>query len=166
MGKPQYNQKFRSEWLKEKQFIDWLSEYNEDSSKAFCKVCYCQIRAKHADLINHCKTKKHIQSTGAVRIHPAGGIKLKTPSNKTNHAEAAISLFVSAHCSILFSDHLGELCKHQFYGSQAADKIQLHRTKCTAIINNVLCPYFKSNLKEDIQNTKFSILWMNRLTYQ
>lgn len=158
MGKPQYNQKFRSEWLKEKQFSDWLSEFNGDSSKAFCKVCRCQVRAKHADLINHSKTQKHTASIGTIKIHPTGSLlKFKT-NYKTNHAETAIVLFVSAHCSILSSDHLGELCKQQFSGSPAADNLQLHRTKCSAVINNVLCPYFKSNLKDDIQNSKFSIL--------
>lgn len=155
MGKPQYNQAF--EWLKDKQFADWLSEYEGDSLKAFCKVCCCQIRAKRADLINHRNTKKHEAASGAIRLHAPGSLKLIKPNNKINHAEAAIALFVSAHCSILSSDHLGELCKLQFSGSHA-DKINLHRTKCTAIINNVLCPYFKSNLKDDIQNSKYSIL--------
>jgi len=132
-----------------------LSEYEGDSLKSFCKVCCCQIRAKRADLINHRNTKKHEAASGAIRLHEPGSINLIKPNNKTiNHAEAAIALFVSAHCSILSSDHLGELCKLQFSGAQADN----HRTKCTAIINNVLCPYFESKLKDDIGNSKYSIL--------
>ncbi|XP_015377532.1 PREDICTED: uncharacterized protein LOC107171790 [Diuraphis noxia] len=157
MGKPQYNQAFWSEWLKDKLFLDWLSEYEGDPLKAFCKVCCCQIRAKRADLINHRNTKKHETASGAIRLHAPGSIKLIKLNNKTNHAEAAIALFVSAHCSILSSDHLGELCKLQFSGAHA-DNIHLHRTKRTAIINNVLCPYFELKLKDDIGNNKYSIL--------
>jgi len=82
MGKPQYNQAFRSEWLKDKLFADWLSAYQGDSLKAFCKVCFCQIRAKRADLINHRNTKKHEAASGAIRIHEPGSTKLIKLNNR------------------------------------------------------------------------------------
>lgn len=52
-------------------------------------------------------------------------------------------------------DHLSDLCKNQF---DDTSKVRLHRTKCTAIIKNVLAPHFINKLKEDISFSKYSIL--------
>jgi len=67
-------------------------------------------------------------------------------------------LFIAAHCSILSCDHLGELCKKYFKESEAASYMKLHRSKCTAIISNVLGPHFAQCLKESIGDSFYSIL--------
>jgi hypothetical protein len=36
--------------------------------------------------------------------------------------------------------------------------MQMHRTKCSNIIKNVLVPYFVEDLKIDLGNNKFSLL--------
>jgi len=41
-------------------------------------------------------------------------------------AEGALALFIVAHCSILFCDHLGVLCKKQFQESKAGKYIRMH----------------------------------------
>ncbi|XP_050062963.1 uncharacterized protein LOC126552316 [Aphis gossypii] len=128
MGKPQYIQKFRMEWLKDKAFADWLKKVPEDDSKAFCKSCLCSIRARRPDLVTHAATKKHKSATNAIQTH-ANRIKVVTPCTKTAQTEASLSLFISAHCSVLSIDHLGELCKEKFPGSKQAENLSLHRTK-------------------------------------
>lgn len=146
MGKPQYFQKFRKIWLQEKSFKEWLQEYEQDPTKAFCKTCCVTIRAKRFDLVSHGESQKHKSSVSAIKIHQQNSIKFKPISLETNRSEAALSLFVSNHCAILPIDHLGELCNTHF----THNSIKIHRTKCSKIIVNVLAPYFMSNLKEDI----------------
>jgi len=159
MGKIQYTQNFRVDWLRQNEFKSWLKDIPSDSSKAFCKICCCELRARRADLLNHMETKKHKSSIQVLRIHPPNTIKPNITSLNTCRAEAALAMFVSAHCALLSVDHLGTLCKSHFSGTNnTADNLRLHRTKCTAIIKNVLSPYFQNNLKDDIGNGRFSIL--------
>lgn len=68
-----------------------------------------------------------------------------------------MTLFVSTHSAILTIDtidHLGELCNYHF----PENYFKLHRTKCTAIITNVLAPFFFTELKNDIGFSKYSLL--------
>jgi len=154
MGKVQYTPNFRVDWLRQNEFNSWLKDIPSDSSKAFCKICCCELRARHADLLNHMETKKHKSSLQVLRIHPPNITSLNTC-----RAEAALAMFVSAHYALLSVDHLGALCKSHFSSTNnTANNLRLHRTKCTAIIKNVLCPYFQNNLKDDIGNGRFSIL--------
>jgi len=46
---PQYPQKFRDEWLNEKLFKNWIVKL-EDTTKARCKFCKCDLKAKKYDL--------------------------------------------------------------------------------------------------------------------
>lgn len=65
-----------------------------------------------------------------------------------------MSLFVNSHCAISSVDHLSELIKLCFKGNN----VQLYRTKCTGILRNIIFPYFKTNLKEDIGSSVYSLL--------
>jgi len=154
MGKPQCAQKFCTEWLKEKIFYDWLQENKNDPEKAYCKICLSEIRAKKADLISHSNTAKHLNSLKVVRTHPQGSINFKPIYLKSHHTQAAMALFVSTHSAILSIDHLGELCTNYF----PENYFKLHRTKCSAIIMNVLAPFFITKLKNDIRFSKYSLL--------
>ena len=46
--------------------------------------------------------------------------------------------------------------KHNIYSSKANDDVNMHRTKCTNIITNVLCPHFEKELSVDIGSNKLS----------
>lgn len=60
---PQYTQKFREEWLKEKQLKEWIIELENDNTKVRCRFCKCEIRTKRYDLKQHLKTKKHVETS-------------------------------------------------------------------------------------------------------
>ncbi len=64
-------------------------------------------------------------------------------------AEAHLALFVAKHCAISSCDHLVDVVKKCF-SDKTSSEVAMHRTKCTAIIKNVLMPHFVSKLKEDI----------------
>lgn len=154
---PQYAQKFRDEWLSENIFKSWLIKL-DDITKARCRFCKNEIKSKRYDLIQHMKSKKHIEASNAFSTTRSISTYGKVTSYKTAEAEAAISLFVAAHCSVLSCDHLGELCHTYFKESEAALNMKLHRSKCTAIIKNVLGPHFDDSLRESIGDGYYSIL--------
>ena len=56
------------------------------------------------------------------------------------------------------SDHLSELCKNCFADCQHGADIAIKRTKCSAVICNVLAPHFKENLISDIGKQFFSLI--------
>lgn len=159
MGKPQYTQKFRKEWLNNKLFKDWIIEIEGDVTKARCKYCKCDLIAKNYDLTQHLNTKKHRSASSAFSSSTklSKFVKPQT-SSKSNSVEGSLSLFIAAHTSILPVDHLGVLCKLQFKGSDAANELKLHRSKCTNIILNVLAPHFNADLLKSIGDGYFSIL--------
>lgn len=150
-----YTQKFRQEWLSEPDFQGWLKEVSNDNTKAFCSYCRCEINAKKNDLINHIKRKKHLKAAEPFSSRQQKltfQAKPKFDELKSS-SEASLTLYIAAHSSILPVDHLGALCKKEF----KAD-IKLHRTKCTAILKNILAPHFASKLREDVGDGPYSLL--------
>lgn len=158
MGKPQYSQKFREEWLTDKLFKDWLLKIENDSSKTRCRFCKSEINAKRYDLVQHSKSKKHIQASKAFSTSRSITSLVNTSTIKTSMAEGGLALFIAAHCSILSCDHLGVLCAKQFQDSEAGKGIKMHRTKCITVICNILSPHFENNLKKSIADQPYSIL--------
>jgi len=158
MGKPQYLQKFREEWLTEKLFKDWLLKIENDSSKTRCRFCKSEINAKRYDLIQHSNSKKHKEASKAFSTSRSITSFGKVTSIKTSMAEGGLALFIASHCSILSCDHLGELCVKQFSDSEAGKGIKMHGTKCTTVICNILSPHFENNFKTSFADQPYSIL--------
>ena len=63
---------------------------------------------------------------------------------------------MSCHSAIRTIDHLSEIMVAHESGSTLGQK-KLHRTKCMALIKNVISPELKSDLIKDIQNKKFTL---------
>lgn len=70
-----------------------------------------------------------------------------TNSRDTKIAELKLAAYVACHGAIRGIDHLGELLKENF-PCDATAQVHLHRTKCSALINNVIAP----NVIEDLIN--------------
>lgn len=156
----QYIQKFRDAWYKNSEFSEWLKE---EAGKAYCKFCKTYMKPKLYDIKSHAKTKKHRLSTDPFTktrhvneyFSPEENVKLKIQRQK---AEAGLALFILNHSSVRTIDHLTDLCKSIFSSSEHSAYIQLHRTKCSAIIKNVFYPFFKESLRNDIGDSKYSLL--------
>lgn len=146
-----YIQKFRQEWLTHPKFKDWILQ-SKDLQKAYCKYCKCDLLAKFSCLEQHAETKKHASAIGYVANN--NPLPFKPISLKLQQPEASLSMYLAVHSSIAAVDHLAGVCKSQFDCSS----IKLHRTKCSKVINNVLCPHFNEELAKDIGNSYFSIL--------
>lgn len=152
---PKYAQKFRLEWLDHFKLKGWLAHNEKDPSKGFCKYCRCTLSGKLSDMLCHGETQKH---KAAASLRGSSWRKLDFApqvADKSKRQEIALALFVCEHTSNNSVDHLTDLCKTHF---EDAKKIRLHRTKCTRIIKNVLNPHFTKELRDDISNSKFSII--------
>lgn len=59
----QYDQKFRKEWLQDQLLKDWIMVVPGDDTRAHCKYCKTELKAKYQDLKNHAQCKKHINTS-------------------------------------------------------------------------------------------------------
>ena len=126
--------------------------------KGYCKYCKCQFAAKLSDLERHRLTSKHKKAQEPFSDQRQGVIPFKKISSESRSVEGALSLFIGCHCSVRVIDHLTDLCKTYFADSKSCADIKLHRSKCTAIIRNVIAPHFMKDLISDIGDKNFSLI--------
>lgn len=66
--------------------------------------------------------------------------------NEVKKAEIKISAFFAEHnISFQLIDHLIPVLKEDFLDSKICSGLELHKTKCTSIINNIIAPVEVSN---------------------
>lgn len=82
------------------------------------------------------------------------GINVK--SNQQKIRVLKLAMFIAFHSAIRSVDHLGELLKHT--GDSQFSNLELHRTKCSKLIMNVIAPVFLNELIEDIGTSSYSII--------
>lgn len=77
-------------------------------------------------------------------------------------AEIRFSAAVASHCPILASDHLGELFQSNVCENSkcknSMKNFSVHRTKCAALIKNVIAKAIKEELKNALCGQAYSIL--------
>lgn len=160
-SKVRYVQKFREEWLKDPDLCSWLVCKTTPGGlkMAECKYCKCQLGSKYNDLKAHKATKKH-QNAAGVFVPSQRQITFarKSEGNAVSAAEGRAALFIAEHCSIVTADHLAEFVRKSFPDSEAARGYRMKRTKCAAVLKNILLPHFKEDLAADIGNSKYSII--------
>ncbi|KAF0760446.1 Uncharacterized protein FWK35_00017198 [Aphis craccivora] len=132
--KTPYPQKFRPGMKNNSLLKDWIEEVEDKTLST--------MSARIADLSAHAHTEKHLKSAEPFSCARQGKLPFQAISNdiklKAATLEANMSLLVNSNT--------------------VADHVQLHRTKCTGILKNIIFPYFKSNLNEDIGSSVYSLL--------
>lgn len=161
MGKwEKYNKSFNKSWLSDPVLGKWILEVPNDSTRAYCKVCRVTLRAQKADLKKHADSSKHKQNSASIISQPK--LKDVLPVAKTlTKFEIKLAVFVACHTAIKSVDHLTELINinSPTAGSSSENfNLQLHRTKCTAIINNVIAVNILKQQVEDMKDMPFSII--------
>lgn len=156
-------QRFSSKWLSDPKLRGWIQAAEDDTTCAKCSACVVKLKAKHSDLVNHANSLKHkravIKSKGSRKVD----ILYKTVQNEEHNdvicATLRSALLVVEH-NLSFSviDHLCLVNKMNFKDSNIAQSLQLGRTKCSMIIQNVLAGVIKEELKKEVQNKKVSVL--------
>lgn len=158
MGKPQYSQRFRSEWLNDERYKQWLMRLEGCDTKCYCKYCKVELLARLGDIERHSKTKKHVRAAEPFSSSRQRALPFKPIRQESKLVEGRLALFIAEHCSFLTVDHLCDLCKSCFSDSKGTVDLKLHRTKCTAIACNVLAPHFEQFLISDLGDQGYSLI--------
>ncbi|XP_029443390.1 uncharacterized protein LOC115083609 [Rhinatrema bivittatum] len=150
-----YGNRYRKAWEEERELKAWIQPAVGNGSKAACTFCKCEIRAYRADLLQHAKTEKHVKN--AAPLSSRGLADIGVPAVKGNvtvqQQELKYACFVACHCAVSTVDHLWELT-----AAMHNEDIRLHRTKCTALICNVLAPCLLEELVQDISKVPYSLI--------
>lgn len=157
---PKYEQHFREIWQQKPEFKHWLKPVANDSTRAFCAYCSCELAAKVTDIKKHSSTLKHKKKADPFSNKTQSKIVFATKSKclESSSSEGSLAMFISEHCATLAVDHLTALCKIQFSDSKSSKDLQMHRTKCTNVIKNVLAPHFLELLRSDIGLQSYSLI--------
>lgn len=79
-------------------------------------------------------------------------------SNDEEIRDLKLAFYIASHSSIRTIDHLGELLKDMDGPTSSFNTLELHRTKCSKLIINVIAPCFLKELVQDVGNGAYSII--------
>lgn len=81
-------------------------------------------------------------------------------SNKSKERDIKIAAFIACHAAIRSVDHLSALWNKELLDLKTnnVEELRLHRTKCTAIIINVLEPSILKELVSQVSQQPYSII--------
>jgi len=140
---------FRYEWLEINDFKYWLKELPNDKTKCKCVACNSILVCGKSELEKHNLGKKHISNMRGLRGSKNMNLFIQNPKSDEKNkyetdvkrAEIKLSAFFANH-NIAFQlvDMLTPVLKDIFPDSEIAKGVQLHRKKCTTIINNIIAP--------------------------
>ena len=152
------NRKHLAAW--EEKFVFCSADPN-GSSKSYCKVCHSIIHPSLSSLRKHSRTQKHINASGQMSMEQAteNMQRINTVPRAIKQAELSLAMHVGCHSTLRTADHVGEVIVKNNTGSGSMKNIKLHRTKCTALIKNVVAPTFRTSIKEDVEGCKFSLMF-------
>ena len=158
----QYQQKFRSEWKKDKKFENWLTHVDGDETQARCRFCSKTFGAKLQNINKHHESdghKKHERDRGLSgqsaqmmeNFVGAGGSAERV--RKKKEAELRMAGFISEHTSFSAAPHFASVV-----GNISDLSPQLGRTKAAMLIKNVLAPSYRADLISTVQGRPFSLV--------
>lgn len=78
---------------------------------------------------------------------------IKAVDSEAKSLDLRLSMYVATHTTIKSINHLSELLKVLGKGSKL-ERLQIHRTKCSKLIANVLAPAILSDLIQDVKECK------------
>lgn len=156
--------KYRPEWEQNQEYKNWIQPSKKGGTFFYCKVCGDDKKAGISAVKRHCKSEKHIKNFKVIKSNRPititdGFINAKSTENKVKEAEIRIAAFIAEHnIAIRSSDHVVELIKAVCPDSAVSRKLSCDRTKCTALINNVIGKTSFEEIVAHMRENKFSIL--------
>ena len=159
-----YSQCFKTEWLSETGFKEWLKQDRNDANSSFCKWCSLTLKnASKSMLMKHNNTVKHKKcfevSKNSVDITQFMTKNISTESEQTAKSELLFAAYFAEH-NIPFAniDHLLPVCKAAFPDSKIAEKISMKRTKLSYVIQDGIAFDEKSAIADVCKTQKFSLI--------
>ena len=115
--------------------------------KAFCKWCQSEIVPNVAKIRNHAQTKKHLdiakEKASQKSVKHLFAPVPTTVSQIRKRRELRLALICSYNTSLQTVDDFSNYLNDEF----GQGTVRIKRTKCHALITNVLAPYFRAELK-------------------
>ena len=154
----QYQQKFRSEWKKDKKYEAWLLHVDGDESQARCRFCSKTFAARIQSINRHLESdghKQHERDRGlSQRMERFVGAGVSADnSRKKKEAELQMATFVAVHSSFRAAPDFASVV-----GNISELSPQLGKTKAAMLIKNVLAPSYKADLIATIKGRPFSLV--------
>ncbi len=147
---------YKAEWENLDICKGWLTKR---VGEPYCLLCKCTITCHLGAIKKHRGTAKHERLFAASSMHkPITDSFQKKESEseelRRKRLELSLALHTAVSNSIVSIDPLADILKREV----GEERVQMHRTKCTALIKKVLAPHFKHVLKRDMEGAFFSLL--------
>lgn len=132
---------YRKEWEND---FPWLKK--SPNGYPMCTYCHGEFDCKKSRLFEHEKTAIHKKNAGdplQKKLVDTPGAIVIPKDDKVKLAEMRIAGEIAKHCPVQAVDHLSETivmcstCSKKGCHNPLTD-LKIHRSKCTAIINNVI----------------------------
>ena len=163
---------FDDEWLQIDEFKDWLRKVDDDHNKYRCILCKktnLLSSSGKATLTEHAEGAQHKEIVKRKKVffsperkEGLGESNRQGSLEETGHVKDIsiikaqviwILKMIDSGYSNNSSDNIMECFKAMCSDSLIAQKIDMHRTKTSYIINHGLAPHFKKLLLEDINKS-------------
>lgn len=158
-----HSQKYLEKWENDPRFKGWLTKSMKGPEYFHCKACSADGKAGKSEIEKHADGKKHkkcvetIKSTKSVLDMPSVSGQRKEVQVK--QGELILVSFLNEH-NLPHSaiDHLVPAVQAACPDSNIAKQFKCGRTKCTAVIKNVLGGEVRDDLIELLRNNHFSLI--------
>ncbi|KAJ8931415.1 hypothetical protein NQ314_015672 [Rhamnusium bicolor] len=158
-------QHFSKKWLSDPKLPGWIQVAEHDNMYAKCSAFVVNLKPKYSDLIKHANSNKHKNAVKKLKNSKQVDLMLKRNLGKDQEhidvvcANLRSALLVAEHnLSFNVVDHITKINKVNFKDSKVTESLQLGRTKCTMIIQNVLADVITNQLKQQIKDKQVSVL--------
>ncbi|CAI6359908.1 unnamed protein product [Macrosiphum euphorbiae] len=156
---------FQQQWLSDEKYKLWLREVKSEPTKCKCIACNVEIMCgkseieKHANSIKHSTNVKSLRGSKSLLSSFTKSKENEILENNIKISEIKLAAFLAEHNVALHTiDHLTPLLKEIFHDSKICKGVNLHRTKVTSVIKNIIAPVEIYETVEIIKNNPFSVL--------
>ncbi|XP_037811015.1 uncharacterized protein LOC119603145 [Lucilia sericata] len=167
--KNKVDRRHRKEWENEIWAKGWLKSIadaplsyqstSNDQYTSWCFGCKIVLRSHKIDLKKHSESNKHISNMAVLfKQNKIENFIIQPQSNESKIIDIKLAVFIAKHSSIVSVDHLTTLLRNCSTKESAFEKLRLHKTKCTAIIKNVVSPSILEDLVKDIGDNFYSLV--------
>ena len=165
---------FDDQWLLEDEFKDWLKKVDNDTTMYRCIICKktnTLSSSGRAVITEHAngETHKGIANKKKIFFSPKGNGNMGESSKQVSLEDTGqvkdidiikaqviwLLKMIDSGYSTNSSDNIIECFKVMFPDSSIAQKMDMHRTKASYIINHGLAPHFKIYCWKTLKNLIF-----------
>lgn len=155
-----YEKKFVKQWESLPKFKGWLTPSTKGQNYFHCKACGRDYKGGKSEAEKHSTYEKHRKNISTVRTQLSiKNFNYSSFDEKVINATIFTAVAAVEH-NISFNaiSHVPKLLPKQCPDSAIAKKITLGRTKCAAIIKNIIGKVSSDDLCEFLRHNSFSLL--------